>query len=102
MSKRFLCRKRERRGLFPKLKSSAGESMNIRTSLSPTATETKRLEGLLTDRLGSRVRGLRLVFEQTGVILRGRSETYHAKQIAQHAVMEITAEPILANEIEVK
>jgi hypothetical protein len=76
--------------------------MSSRTLLPPTATDAERLEGLLTRRLGSRIRGLRLVFEQTGVILRGRSETYHAKQIAQHAVMEFTAAPILANEIEVE
>lgn len=76
--------------------------MNTRNTLSPTVTEAERLEGLLTRRLGSRIRGLRLVFAQAGLILRGRSETYHAKQIAQHAAMEITATPILANEIEVK
>jgi hypothetical protein len=74
--------------------------MNTQTLFTPT--ETERLEGLLTRRLGSRIHGLRIIFEQTGVILRGRSETYHAKQIAQHAVMEFTAAPILANEIEVK
>jgi hypothetical protein len=74
--------------------------MNTRTLFTPT--EAERLEGLLTRRLGSRIHGLRIIFEQTGVILRGRSETYHAKQVAQHAVMEFTAAPILANEIEVK
>ncbi len=76
--------------------------MNTRTLLTPTAPDAERLEGLLTRRLGNRVRGLRLVFNQAGVILRGRSETYYAKQVAQHAAMELTAAPILANEIEVK
>jgi len=34
-------------------------------------------------------------------VLQGRTRTYHAKQLAQHAVMEITELPILANEIRV-
>jgi len=33
--------------------------------------------------------------------LRGRAKTYYAKQLAQHAVMEATDLPVLANEIEV-
>jgi hypothetical protein len=36
-----------------------------------------------------------------GVILRGHSQTYYAKQLAQQAVMEATRLRILANEIEV-
>jgi hypothetical protein len=34
-------------------------------------------------------------------VLRGRARTYYAKQLAQHAVMQATALPILRNEIEV-
>jgi len=34
--------------------------------------------------------------------LRGQVHTYYAKQLAQHAVMETTGLPILANEIEVR
>jgi hypothetical protein len=37
-----------------------------------------------------------------GLILRGLTTTYYAKQLAQHAVMEATAIPIVANEIEVQ
>jgi hypothetical protein len=36
-----------------------------------------------------------------GIILQGFASTYHAKQLAQHLVMEITNQPVLANEIEV-
>ena len=64
--------------------------------------EQERLEGLLARRLGSRIRNLRLVVQPAGVVLHGFSETYHAKQIAQHALMEFSQAPILANEIEVK
>jgi hypothetical protein len=59
------------------------------------------LETLLQSRLGSRVRHLRVVCRINGVILHGSARTYHAKQLAQHMVMEITDLPILANEIEV-
>jgi hypothetical protein len=60
------------------------------------------LESLLNTRLGSRIRELRIIFQQPGLILRGWSETYHAKQVAQHAAMELGGVPILANEIVVK
>jgi len=76
--------------------------MSTTTLTSDLDNDTERLESLLARRLGSRIRELRLVFQQDGVILRGRSETYHAKQTAQHAVMELSTVPIVANEIEVK
>ena len=59
------------------------------------------LEANVQCRLGGRLRDFRLVFEEHGVILQGRARTYYAKQLAQHAVMEGTNLPILANEIEV-
>ena len=71
------------------------------TDESTPAIDTERLERLLAHRLGTRIRELRLIFQQSGLILQGRSETYHAKQIAQHAAMELAGVPILANEIEV-
>ena len=36
-----------------------------------------------------------------GLVLQGHAHTYHAKQLAQHAVMNATSRPIVANEIEV-
>jgi hypothetical protein len=65
-------------------------------------SERDRLEGLVHRRLGSRIRELRLVFQETGVILRGHSDSYHAKQVAQHTVMAAAGVPIVANEIEVQ
>jgi hypothetical protein len=61
----------------------------------------ERLESLIERRLGNRVRDLRVVVRETGLILRGRVATYHAKQLAQHAAMEMTTLPILSNEIAV-
>ncbi len=71
--------------------------MNPEEYASAGGTNQECLEGLVTSRLGNRIRDLRLVFQQAGVVLRGWSETYYAK----HAVMELSRVPILANEIEV-
>jgi hypothetical protein len=49
--------------------------------------------------LGAKVREFRVILGETGLILRGQSQTYHAKQLAQQA-MEATRFPITANEIE--
>jgi hypothetical protein len=59
------------------------------------------LETHVLCRLSGQVRDFRLVVADKGLILRGRAHTYYAKQLAQHAVMEATKLPILANEIEV-
>jgi hypothetical protein len=52
--------------------------------------------------LGGRIDGLRLLIQDGGIILRGRSRTYYAKQLALQAVMEATDLPVVANEIEVR
>ena len=64
-------------------------------------SEEERLENLLQTRLGSRIRDLRIQLLPNGLILQGRATTYHAKQLAQHAAMELSESPILANDIEV-
>jgi hypothetical protein len=67
-----------------------------------TIAQVDRLEGVVQRRLGNRVRELRLVVRDNGVILQGRASTYHAKQLAQHAAMELVPLPILANDIDVR
>src|ERR1700722_16259256 len=47
------------------------------------------LERLVTRRMGSQVRDLRLVIEPAGVILLGWSNTFYAKQVAQQIVMKL-------------
>ena len=59
------------------------------------------LENQVQVRLGGRIHNLRILFRDCGIVLRGLARTYHAKQLAQHAVMTETQLPILANEIEV-
>jgi hypothetical protein len=75
--------------------------MSTETLTPNVLSEEERLESLLSRRLGSRVRDLRVILLSDGLILQGRTATYHAKQIAQHTAMEIANLPILANEIEV-
>ena len=62
-------------------------------------SEEERLENMLQRRLGNRIRDLRVVVLPEGLILQGRAATYHAKQIAQHAAMELADLPIVANDI---
>jgi hypothetical protein len=59
------------------------------------------LEAHVQCRLSGRVRDLHVVLRDQGLILQGHALTYYAKQLAQHAVMEASDLPILANEIEV-
>ena len=61
----------------------------------------EHLQAQVQRRLGNRIRDLRVIVRQDGLILQGRTATYHAKQLAQHAAMELAALPILANNIEV-
>jgi len=60
------------------------------------------LEMHLQARLGSRLRHIRVMYRNSGVVLQGSARTYYAKQLAQHLVMEKTNLPILVNEIEVR
>ena len=76
-----------------------GEAMTYHNGDKPE--KETQLESHLQARLGSRVRHLRVLCRINGIILQRFATTYHAKQLAQHFVMEITNQPVLANEIEV-
>ena len=69
--------------------------------LPATHAKEDHLETLLQRRLGNRIRDLRVQLYPHGLVLQGRAATYHAKQLAQHAAMELATMPILANDIEV-
>src|SRR5262245_15211964 len=62
-----------------------------------SSPQEETLETLMQRRLGNRIRDLRVVIRPEGVVLQGRTATYHAKQLAQHAAMELGKLPILAN-----
>ena len=59
------------------------------------------LDELVCALIGRRVRDLRIEVRGGGPVLRGRADSYHAKQLARHAAMAVTDLPLVANRIEV-
>jgi hypothetical protein len=60
----------------------------------------ERLHGLIERKACGRIRDLHVVCSGDMIILEGRSRTYHAKQLAQEAVLDMTdGSPVLANHI---
>lgn len=74
------------------------------SSESTTLAPAGQLEDLIQRRLLGRawVRGFRVLVHEQGLVLQGCAPTFYAKQLAQHAAMEVGGLPILANEIEVQ
>ena len=60
------------------------------------------MERRIQGHLCGRVLDFRLTRNAGGLILQGEAPSYHAKQLAQHAVMQATLVPILANQIQVR
>jgi hypothetical protein len=86
---------------FQRLLPSDGDPIRA-DSLEPRQlTEEERLQSLTQMRLGNRIRNLRVQRQPGGLVLQGRTTTYHVKQLVQHAVMEMATTAILANNIEV-
>lgn len=60
----------------------------------------EHIEGLIERRASGRIRDLHVVCSDGKIILMGRSRTYHAKQLAQEAVFDLTeGHGALANQI---
>lgn len=60
----------------------------------------QRLEGYIEQRSCGRIRDLHVVCTDRVIILQGRSRTYHAKQLAQEAALDLADDTlILANQI---
>ncbi len=60
----------------------------------------EHLEGHIERRASGRIRDLHVVCCDNLIILQGRSRTYHAKQLAQQVVLDLTdGLPELANHI---
>jgi hypothetical protein len=58
------------------------------------------IEGHVNRAASGRIRDLHVVYSEEKIILQGRSRTYHAKQLAQQAVLDLTdGHPLLANQI---
>jgi hypothetical protein len=61
---------------------------------------SERIECQIERRLCGRIFDLHIVCSSDRVVLRGRSRTYHAKQLAQDAALDLTGgAPRLVNEI---
>jgi osmotically-inducible protein OsmY len=60
----------------------------------------ERIEGHIERRASGRIRDLHVVCSDGKITLMGRSRTYHAKQLAQEAVFDLTeGQAALANQI---
>jgi hypothetical protein len=58
------------------------------------------IEGHINRVANGRIRDLHVVYSDDMIILQGRSRTYHAKQLAHQAVLDLTdGHPLLANQI---
>ena len=73
----------------------------VRSDEKAPADLVEYITTLLQNRLGSRLRNLRVRVEDGGLILEGQASTYHTKQLAQHWAMEESSLPIFTNKIEV-
>ena len=63
--------------------------------------ELDGLAELVRRRLAGRVRDLRLVRRENGIVLQGRACSCYGKQLAQHEVLRVVNAARLVNEIEV-
>jgi hypothetical protein len=72
-----------------------------RASLEPARDDlAHRIEGDIERRACGRIRDLHVVLSENQIILQGRARTYHAKQLAQEAALEFSADDsILSNQI---
>ena len=58
------------------------------------------IEGHVNRVANGRIRDLHVVYSDDRIVLQGRSRTYHAKQLAHQAVLDLTdGHPLLANQI---
>jgi hypothetical protein len=74
-------------------------SLGFGNSLS-TRDLAEQLEGYIELKASGRIRDLHVVCSDDMIILQGRSRTYHAKQLAQQAVLDLTdGHTLLTNQI---
>jgi hypothetical protein len=58
------------------------------------------IEGHVNRAANGRIRDLHVEYSEDRIVLQGRSRTYHAKQLAHQAVLDLTdGHPLLANQI---
>ena len=67
----------------------------------PTSENLDRIEDDIRRMFSQRVCDFHIQAIDDGLVLYGRTKTYHGKQLVQHAVMEATDMPLAANNIDV-
>ena len=78
----------------------AGSDLRRTVRVEGEAELAEQIEGQIVRRASGRIRDLHVVCSDDRIILTGRSRTYHAKQLAQQAVLDLTdGHPALANQI---
>jgi len=78
----------------------AGSDLRRTVRVEGESELAEQIEGQIERRASGRIRDLHVVCSEDMIILMGRSRTYHAKQLAQQAVLDLTGgRPALANEI---
>jgi len=78
----------------------AGSDLRRTTRIDGETKLAERIEGQIERLANGRIRDLHVVCSGDSIILTGRSRTYHAKQLAQQAVLDLTdGHPALANQI---
>ena len=65
----------------------------------PSIADLDQIECLIRHDFAMRVHNFRLRACDKGLVLEGRTKTYYGKQLVQHAIMDDTDFPILANNI---
>lgn len=65
----------------------------------PCSEDLERIQEEICRNFSRRVHNFRIRAVAEGLILEGRTKTYYGKQLVQHAVMDATDFPILANNI---
>jgi len=83
-------------------KHEAGSDLRRTIEILGEARLAEQIEGQIERRASGRIRDLHVVCSDDKIILTGRSRTYHAKQLAQQVVLDLTdgqTAPALANQI---
>ena len=65
----------------------------------PAAEDLEQIQQEVRRNLSLRVHNFQIRAVDEGLLLEGRTKTYYGKQLVQHAVMDATDFPILANQI---
>jgi osmotically-inducible protein OsmY len=61
----------------------------------------EEIEGVVQRRTGFQIRDLQVEVYPDCIVISGRAPTYYAKQLAQHAAMDVAGHDLLHNRIEV-